>query len=50
MHRGKIYNLETMEVVSHPFDKFFNLNEVDETKQEVIQEYIDNNTLFDIHT
>ena len=40
--RGKIIDLDTKEVVSYPFDKFFNINEVEDTKIEKIKNHIKN--------
>lgn len=40
--RGKVIDLETRKVVVYPFDKFFNLNEVEETKLEKVVENLDN--------
>lgn len=34
--RGKVIDLNTMTYVSYPFNKFYNLNEVEETKEERI--------------
>jgi hypothetical protein len=39
--RGKIIDIDTFEIVSYPFDKFFNINEVDDTKIEKVQKYIE---------
>lgn len=39
--RGKIIDINTKEIISYPYDKFFNLNEMDETRVENIQEMID---------
>ena len=38
--RGKVIDMNTREIVSYPFDKFFNLNEVPETDESIIKEYI----------
>lgn len=38
--RGKVIDLNTKQIVVYPFDKFFNLNEVDETKEERIQDLL----------
>ena len=38
--RGKVYDLNTHNIVVYPFDKFFNLNEVEETKEERVQELL----------
>lgn len=38
--RGKIVDLDNGEVVSYPFDKFFNLNEVPETKDVLVKSWI----------
>jgi RNA ligase len=38
--RGKVLNKNTFEIISYPFDKFFNLGEVDETNEIKIKEYI----------
>lgn len=35
--RGKVIDSETMTIVSYPFDKFFNVNEVAETKEDIIK-------------
>lgn len=35
--RGKVITLDTKEIVSYPFDKFFNINEVEETKIENVK-------------
>ena len=40
--RGKIIDLTTMEIVSYPFDKFFNINEVPETQEATITEKLKN--------
>lgn len=41
--RGKIFDMETKEIVSYPFDKFFNVNEVEDTKEEVVKTLLKNN-------
>ena len=38
--RGKVIDIDTRKIVVYPFDKFFNLNEVDETKVEKIEKLI----------
>lgn len=38
--RGKIIDLDTKEIVSYPFDKFFNLNEVPETNETLVKSWI----------
>lgn len=38
--RGKIVDLNTKTVVSYPFDKFFNLNEVPETDEKLVKSWI----------
>ena len=43
LSRGKIIDLETKEIVSYPFDKFFNINEVADTKEDVVKEHLKNN-------
>lgn len=35
--RGKVINMKTREIVSYPFDKFFNLNEVSSTSEEKVE-------------
>lgn len=42
--RGKVIDIYTEEIISYPFDKFFNLNEEKETRLENIKEMIDNAT------
>jgi RNA ligase len=39
--RGKIIDINTRDIISYPFDKFFNLNEMPESNIEVIQPKID---------
>lgn len=34
--RGKVIDLNTHEIVVYPFNKFFNLNEVEDTKEDII--------------
>ena len=41
--RGKIFDKFTKEIVSYPFDKFFNVNEVSDTKEELVKEYLKDN-------
>ena len=41
--RGKVLDINTKEIVSYPFDKFFNVNEVSDTKEEVVKERLKNN-------
>lgn len=38
--RGKIIDLDTKKIVSYPFDKFFNLNEVPETNETLVKSWI----------
>lgn len=38
--RGKIIDLNNKEIVSYPFDKFFNLNEVEETNEMLVKSWI----------
>ena len=38
--RGKVIDLKTKETISYPFDKFFNLNETEETSFENIEQHI----------
>ena len=38
--RGKVIDLESREIVVYPFDKFFNLNEVEETNLERIEDLL----------
>lgn len=38
--RGKIIDIEKEEIISYPFDKFFNINEVEESKVERIEALI----------
>jgi RNA ligase len=38
--RGKVIDKTTMEVVSYPFNKFFNLNEVQSSEENVIVEHL----------
>lgn len=40
--RGRIIDLDTMKTVSHPFDKFFNLNEKPETNEKIVKRNINN--------
>lgn len=40
MCRGKVIDLETWKIVTYPFDKFFNLNEVESTKEDRIRDLI----------
>lgn len=40
--RGKVFNINTFEIVSYPFNKFFNLNEVEETNIDRIREILNN--------
>lgn len=42
MCRGKVIDLETWRIVTYPFDKFFNLNEVLSTKEDRIRNLIAN--------
>lgn len=39
--RGKVIDLNTRQAVVYPFNKFFNLNEVDETKIEKVESLLD---------
>lgn len=39
--RGKVINIRTREIVSYPFNKFFNLDEVEETKQEKLRDLLE---------
>ena len=39
--RGKVIDLDTRQAVVYPFNKFFNLNEVDETKIEKVESLLD---------
>ena len=39
--RGKVINLNTKEIVAYPFNKFFNLNEVEDTDLNKIQSLLD---------
>lgn len=39
--RGKVIDLDTKEIVVYPFDKFFNLNEVEETKEDRLNALIE---------
>lgn len=39
--RGKVINFKTREIVSYPFNKFFNLNEVEETDLDKMQSLLD---------
>ena len=41
--RGKIIDMNTLEIISYPFDKFFNINEVSDTKEDIIKQRLDNN-------
>lgn len=38
--RGIVIDTDTMQVVSHPFDKFFNINEVPETSEKIVKKHI----------
>lgn len=38
--RGKVIDLTAKKIVSYPFDKFFNLNEVGETSQTIVEKLI----------
>lgn len=38
--RSIVIDIDTLEVVTYPFDKFFNLNEMEETNINTIREYI----------
>lgn len=40
--RSIVINIDTLEIVTYPFDKFFNINEMDETDVVVIKERIKN--------
>lgn len=40
--RGKVVDLNTYSIVSYPFDKFFNLNEVAETKVDRVNDLLSN--------
>lgn len=40
--RGRVIDTDTMEVVSHPFDKFFNLNEKPDTDEKLVKKKINN--------
>ena len=40
--RSIVINIDTLEIVTYPFDKFFNINEMDETDVVVIRERIKN--------
>ena len=42
--RGKVIDSETMTIVSYPFDKFFNVNEVSETKEDIIKKLVSEST------
>lgn len=42
--RGKVIDGETMTIVSYPFDKFFNVNEVSETKEDIIKKLVSEST------
>ena len=42
--RGKIVNMKTREIVSYPFDKFFNIGEKPETKEELVRECLEKST------
>ena len=42
--RGKVIDIKTREIISYPFDKFFNLNEVPETNETVIKNYINHSS------
>lgn len=42
--RGKVIDIETMTIVSYPFDKFFNVNEVSETKEDIIKKLVSEST------
>ena len=39
--RGKVVDINTREIVSYPFNKFFNLDEVEETKQDKVKELLE---------
>lgn len=41
--RGKIIDINTLEIVSYPFDKFFNINEMPDTKIDVVKKHLINN-------
>lgn len=36
LHRGKVYDLNSFKIVAYPFDKFFNINEVEETSYDIV--------------
>lgn len=40
--RGKVIDINTNQIITYPFDKFFNLNEVNETRIEHIQTILEN--------
>lgn len=40
--RGKVIDINTKQIVSYPFDKFFNLGECEETSIDKMQDIIDN--------
>lgn len=42
--RGKVIDIETMTIVSYPFDKFFNVNEVSKTKEDIIKKLVSEST------
>lgn len=42
--RGKIFDIKTEKIVSYPFDKFFNINEVPENDEKLITEMFKNST------
>jgi hypothetical protein len=38
--RGRVIDMNTMNTISHPFDKFFNINETPETDENIVKDYI----------
>ena len=41
--RGKIVDINTKEIISYPFDKFFNINENADTQDYVVRKHLTNN-------